>query len=78
MKLYWLTKDINPNCLTPFKGDPTPEEEAFNEVIASVRILVECVIKRIKSFGVLGRFHSMICLNTKLHSMLLVISLIFL
>ncbi len=51
-----------PNCLTPFKGqDLTPEEDALNEVGASVRILVECVIKRIKTFGALGsrgRFHS--------------------
>jgi hypothetical protein len=48
-------------CLTPFKGkDILPQEEAFNEVLASVRILVECVNKRIKQFGVLGsrgRFH---------------------
>jgi hypothetical protein len=50
-----------PNCLTPFKYDPTPQEEALNEIFASVRILVECVIKRIKTFGILGsrgRFHS--------------------
>jgi len=48
-------------CLTPFKGkDKLPEEEAFNEVLASVRIIIECVIKRIKQFGVCGsrgRFH---------------------
>jgi hypothetical protein len=48
--------------LTPFKGrDRTPEEDAFNEIIASVRMLVECVIQRIKIFGVLGgkgRFHA--------------------
>lgn len=49
------------SCLSPHKGrDLNPEQEAFNEVLASVRILVECVIKRIKQFGVLGnrgRFH---------------------
>lgn len=49
------------NCLTPFKGSGlSPSEEAFNEVLASVRILVECVINRIKIFGVFGsrgRFH---------------------
>jgi len=48
-------------CLTPFKGkNISPEEDAFNEVLASVRILVECVLKRIKQFGALGsrgRFH---------------------
>ncbi len=47
--------------LSPFKGrDLLPEQEAFNEVLASVRQLVECTIKRIKQFGVLGgrgRFH---------------------
>ncbi len=42
-------------CLSPFKGrDKLPEEDAFNEVLASVRILVECTLKRIKQFGVLG------------------------
>jgi hypothetical protein len=54
-----------PKCLTPFKKDRgkpflSPVEEAFNEVLASVRILVECVIGRIKIFGALGsrgRFH---------------------
>lgn len=41
--------------LTPFKGkDLLPEEEAFNEVLASVRIIIECLNKRIKHFGVLG------------------------
>jgi hypothetical protein len=48
-------------CLTPFKGSGlSNSEEAFNEVLASVRILVECVIGRLKIFGVLGgkgRFH---------------------
>jgi len=52
----------NWKCLTAFKGrDLLPEQEAFNEVLSSVRILVECTIKRLKQFGVLGqrgRFHS--------------------
>jgi len=55
----------HPRCLTPFKKERgtislTPDEEAFNEVLASVRILVERVIGRIKVFGSLGsrgRFH---------------------
>jgi len=51
-----------PRMLTPFKGPSIlAEEAAFNDIIASVRILVECVIKRIKHFGALGsrgRFHS--------------------
>jgi hypothetical protein len=43
------------NCLSPFKGSfVSPDEEAFNEVLASARILVECVIGRIKIFGALG------------------------
>jgi hypothetical protein len=42
-------------CLTPFKGSNlSPEEDAFNEVVASVRQLVECVIQRTKIFGVCG------------------------
>jgi len=45
----------HPKCLTPFKGTISPEEDAFNQVLASVRILVECVIQRLKIFGVLGR-----------------------
>jgi len=49
------------NCLSPFKGKfLLPSEEAFNEVVASVRQLVECVLHRIKIFGALGsrgRFH---------------------
>jgi len=48
-------------CLTPFKGkNISSDQKAFNEVLASVRIMVECTIKRIKQFGVLGsrgRFH---------------------
>lgn len=49
------------NCLSPIKGkDLSPIDDAFNEVIASVRQIVECVLHRIKIFGVLGndgRFH---------------------
>jgi len=48
-------------CLTPFKGpDLTPQQDAFNQVLSSVRIIVECTLKRVKQFGVLGsrgRFH---------------------
>jgi len=48
--------------LTPLKGKYlSPVEEAFNEVLSSVRIIVECTIKRLKQFGVLGsrgRFHA--------------------
>jgi len=51
-------------CLTAYKGkDLLPEQEAFNEVLASVRIICECTINRIKKFGVLGsrgRFHCQI------------------
>jgi len=49
-------------CLSPIKGSYlSPQEEAFNEVLASVRQLVECVFQRVKIFGVLGtrgRFHA--------------------
>lgn len=51
-----------PRVLTPFKGSSlSPEEAAFNDILAAVRILVECVLKRVKQFGALGsrgRFHS--------------------
>jgi len=53
----------HPQCLTPFKGEVSPEEAAFNEVLASVRILVECVIQRLKIFGVLGRKGRFRCNN---------------
>jgi len=47
-----------PIFLTPFKdpqyGTMTPDESAFNEVLASVRQIVECSLHRIKIFGVLG------------------------
>lgn len=56
-------------CLTPVKKTklttPTFEDEAFNEILSSVRQLVECTIGRVKQFGVLGsagRFH---CDKTK-------------
>jgi len=52
------------SCLTPFKANRghnrAPEEEAYNEVLASVRQIVECTLHRVKIFGVLGgrgRFH---------------------
>lgn len=41
------------NILAPYK-DPTPDEEAFNEVLSSVRQVVECSFSRIKIFGILG------------------------
>ena len=45
-------------CLTAFKNlaslRPTFEEEAFNEVLDSVRQIVECTFKRVKDFGILG------------------------
>jgi hypothetical protein len=53
-------------CLTPFKGKYnlmlsnlkksylTASEEAFNEVITSVRQIIECTLQRVKIFGVLG------------------------
>ncbi len=45
----------HPRCLTPFKGcDITPEEAAFNDILATARILVECVIRRVKIFGALS------------------------
>jgi hypothetical protein len=54
----------HPQCLSPFKGHHlSPQEEALNEVIASVRQLVECVIGRIKSFGVLGKKRFQAALN---------------
>jgi len=47
-----------PSILTPFKpsrgGGLSPQLQAFNDVLASVRQLVECTIHRIKVFGVLG------------------------
>jgi hypothetical protein len=46
----------HPKCLTPVKGTCiSPYDEVFNEILASVRILVECVIQRLKIFGILGR-----------------------
>jgi len=53
-----------PIILTPFKGSfISDEEEAFNNVLSSVRIIIECTLHlyRLKIFGVLGsrgRFHS--------------------
>ena len=44
-------------------------EEAFNQVLASVRILVECVINRIKIFGAMGSKGRFRCDNEK-HEML--------
>lgn len=46
-----------PNFLTPIKKKPkqelTNEEVAFNELIATVRFIVECSIGRMKVFNVL-------------------------
>lgn len=44
--LSFLILNLGPNR--------TPQEDAFNQVIASVRQIVECVIHRIKIFGVIG------------------------
>lgn len=43
--------------LTPFKARTglTPQQEAFNQVLSSVRQMVECTIHRLKIFGVLGQ-----------------------
>jgi len=41
------------NVLTPFKN-PTPDEDAFNQILASVRQVVECTFRRLKIFGILG------------------------
>jgi hypothetical protein len=41
-----------PHVLTPFKN-PTGDEDAFNQVISSVRQVVECSLRRIKVFGIL-------------------------
>jgi len=57
-------------CLSPIKGSYlTPSEDAFNEVLSSVRQMVECVLHRVKIFGALGscgRFHC----NIEKHSMI--------
>src|SRR5690242_1132995 len=43
------------SCLTSFKGSCLhPTEEAFNVVLSSVRQIVECVLHRVKIFGILG------------------------
>jgi Mg2+ and Co2+ transporter CorA len=54
------------NCLSPIKErvirengvyvtiELTPEEEAFNEILASVRFIVECTLGRVKIFNVLN------------------------
>jgi hypothetical protein len=57
-------------CLSPFKGTSiSPSQEAFNQVLASVRILIECVINRVKIFGVTGsRGFIVISINTRNYS----------
>jgi len=65
----------HPRCLTPFKKERetlylNPDEAAFNEVLSSVRILIERVIGRVRVFGALGsrgRFH---CHNLRKHKSL--------
>jgi len=46
-----------PIFLTPYKatGGLSTQLTAFNEVLSSVRQIVECTIHRVKIFGVLGR-----------------------
>ena len=41
------------NMLTPYKN-PSPDEDAFNTVLSSVRQIVECSLQRLKIFGILG------------------------
>jgi hypothetical protein len=47
-----------PNLLTPFKKKPnqalTPEQDAFNQIHSSVRIIVERSIGRTKIFNILN------------------------
>lgn len=46
----------HPHCLSPFKGkNISSSEEAFNEVHASVRQIVECLFSRMKIFRVLNK-----------------------
>lgn len=44
--------------VTPIKESPheglSPEEEVWNDTVANIRQLVECTIRRIKIFGILG------------------------
>jgi len=64
-----------PRCLTPYKKDQgalflPPEQDAFNDVLSSVRILVECVIGRIKIFGITGGRGRFPCHNLEKHKTL--------
>ena len=46
----------HPHCLSPFKGkNIDSSEEAFNEIHASVRQIVECLFSRMKIFRVLSK-----------------------
>jgi len=52
----YVDKNV-PNILTPVKKPPlqrlTPEQDAFNQIISSVRIIVERSLGRIKIFNIL-------------------------
>jgi len=58
-----------PIFVHPYKSNRghnlTPEEEAFNTVLASVRQIVECSIQQLKIFGVLGRSGKFTCCHEK-------------
>jgi hypothetical protein len=61
----YIDKNV-PNILTPVKKPPrqslTPEQDAFNQIISSVRIIVERSIGRIKIFNILNeRFRKRSC-----------------
>ena len=47
-------------CLSPFRGkNLTPDKTSFNELLASVRQIVECVFSRVKIFNILrGRYRA--------------------
>lgn len=58
-----------PIFVRPYKANRghnvTPQEEAFNTVLASVRQIIECTIQRLKIFGVLGRRGKFTCHEDK-------------
>jgi len=58
-----------PIFVRPYKANRghnvTPQEEAFNTVLASVRQIIECTIQRLKIFGVLGRRGKFTCREDK-------------
>ena len=44
----------HPRMLTPFKNTTHYSDEAFNELLASARQIIECIFGRVKAFGALG------------------------